>query len=167
MNDMTHNLDPRFNAEAQPIALERIPTPFVWTPSRPSRIRVAVVGAGTWGESSTLKTLRASGHRVRAYAAAGALVYQWQFQPQSVDVIVLDCGAETDAILPALELLRDQIGEIAIVLICNDDPNVIAEARRFSVEQVLERPVHPIALLAALTAAALPRLDELGAQGDT
>jgi CheY-like chemotaxis protein len=167
MNHMTHHLDPRFEAETAPIALERIPTPFVWTPSRPTRIRVALVGGGTWGEPSTIRTLRASGHRVTAYASARVLVDQWQRQPQPFEVIVLDCGAEAHAILPALELLRAQIGGIAIVLISNDDPNVLAEVRRLSVEEVLERPVHPVALRAALASALLPRLEKLGVQGDT
>jgi CheY-like chemotaxis protein len=167
MNDLTQHLDQRFETETAPIALERIPTPFVWTPSGPSRIRVALVGGGKWGESSTIRALRASGHRVTAYASARLLVDQWPRQPQPLDVIVLDCGAQTDAILPALELLRAETCGLAIVLISDDDPNVIAGARRLSVEEVLERPVHPVALRAALAAAISSRSDELGAYGDT
>ncbi len=167
MNDRTHSPDQGFDAKEPAIPLQRIPTPFVWAPRRPTNTRVALVGGGSCAESSTMRALRASGHRVTAYASASVLVDQWQRKPQPLDVIVLDCGAQTHAILPALELLRAQIGGLSIVLISEDDPTVLTEARRLAVEEVLERPVHLVALRAALAAASFPRLDELGAHGDT
>ncbi len=156
MNDLTHEREPQFDNDTLRISLERIPTPFVWTPSRPTRIRIALVGGGTCREPSTVRVLRGCGYWVTVFASARVMAIQWQRQPQPLDVIVLDCGMEKRAILPALELLRGQVGGLPMVLISDDDPSVIAEARRFSVEEVLERPVHPVALRAALAAALLP-----------
>lgn len=156
MNQMTHNLDLQFNAEPLPAAHEGIPTPFVRTPSEPNCLRVALAGAGTRRESSMTRTLRARGHGVTVYASAGALLYQLRNHPPSLDVIVLDCGRETDAVVPSLELLRAHDDALAIVLIFDGDPSVLAAARRLSVEQVLERPVHSVALHAALAASSLP-----------
>lgn len=145
MNDMTRRLYQLFDSEPAPRALER---------RRTARLRVALAGAGTCGESSTTKALRASRHWVTTYASAGALAYQLRDQPPSLDVIVLDCGADTDAIVPALELLRGQDDPLAIVLISDDDPVVLAQARRLSVKEVLKRPVRPVALLAAVARSA-------------
>jgi CheY-like chemotaxis protein len=164
MNGMTQRLLQRFDLGPRP--LEPIPTPFAWKPGRPTPLRVAVAGAGTCGTSSTLRSLRASEHRITTYASAGALEFQLRGQRQPFDVIVLDCGAETDSILPALELLQDAIDVPPIVLISDDDPKVLAQARQLSVDKVLERPVQPVALLAALVDVSLLRLDEYCVEGD-
>lgn len=154
--DSAHGNTPR-------IRLERIPSPFVWTPREPIDMHVAVVGGSMEQRADTAIVLRSSGHHVTPYASADVFVQcsrqrdrpvRRQLQPHAVDVVVLH-GAPIAAIV-ALELLRAHAAAIPIVLITDDDADVLAEAKRLCVEEVLVPPVHPVALRAAVAAVVLP-----------
>jgi AmiR/NasT family two-component response regulator len=149
-----------------PMQLERIPSPFVWVPARPAAARVAVVGGLHSQRAGSSKVLRASGQRVTPYAAADGLLEQLQRQTLAVDVVVLHEGSDSSSTIGALERLRAHCGALGIVLIANDAAEVLAEAKRLRVEEILVPPVHPVALRAAVAAAAMASGSEAVADED-
>ncbi len=167
MDDSSFEIGPTYE-NAVRIRLERIPSPFVWTPREPVDLQVAVVGGTLKQRADSAMALRASGHRVTPYASAETLVQrsrshgrpgQHHVQPHPLDVVVLHGSGEPSAVTAALELLRSHDGAIPIVLVADDDAEVLSEAKRLCVEEVLAPPVHPVALRAAVAAAIFLPLD--------
>jgi CheY-like chemotaxis protein len=152
------------------IRLERIGSPFVWEPREPVDMRVAVVGGSLEQREDTVTALRSSGHGVVPYATADGLVHrlrsgdrsgQRYLPPRALDVVVLHGSGDPALVIAALELLRAHAATIPIVLVADDDAEVLANAKRLCIEEVLSPPVHPVALRAAIAAAVFLPVDEL------
>jgi DNA-binding response OmpR family regulator len=159
MNDLNQRLDPP--QHRTPLRLERIPSPFVWSPSRPANVRVAVVGGDLVRAAGTTQTLLSSGHLVTLYPCLDTLLGKLRRHPRRFSLVVLEGSRGANVIVPALERLRAQGAALAIVLIADDDPRVLVGARRLGVQEVLAPPVHPVALRAAIVAALCPPRGEL------
>ena len=169
MNHSTFEIDPT-HREVDRRRLVRIPSPFVWTPSEPGYMQIAVVGGTLEQRVHAAMVLRSSGHRVAPQPTADRLVQQLRtrrrveqrsLQPYALDVVVLHASRDPSATIAALELLRAHAGSIPIVLVADDDAEVLAEAERLCIEGVLAPPVHPVALRAAVAAAVSLPADEL------